>query len=69
MPFYANKMSTTAIKVERLTKRYRIGMEEEIHDSLVGQFASFIKSPMSNYKRLKKLSNLYSQNRRILGIN
>ena len=49
-------MSDYAIKVENISKRYRIGLKEEMHDSLAGQIASFIKSPMSNYKRLQKLS-------------
>ena len=49
-------MSDIAIKVTNLSKRYRIGMKEEIHDTFMGQITSFIKSPISNFKRLQKLS-------------
>ena len=31
-------------------------MKEEIHDTFMGQITSFIKSPISNFKRLQKLS-------------
>jgi len=49
-------MSETAIKVTNLSKRYRIGIKEELHDTLTGQITSFIKSPIANYKKLQKLS-------------
>ena len=49
-------MSDIAIKVTNLSKRYRIGLKEEIHDSLGGAFTSWIKSPISNFKRVQKLS-------------
>ena len=49
-------MSDVAIKVTNLSKRYRIGLKEEIHDSLGGAFTSWIKSPISNFKRVQKLS-------------
>jgi len=45
-----------AIKVEKLSKRYRIGLKEEMHDTLGGALASWIKSPFSNFSRLQKLS-------------
>jgi len=44
------------IKVEKLSKRYRIGLKEEMHDTLGGALASWIKSPFSNFRRLQKLS-------------
>jgi len=49
-------MSNTAIKVTNLSKRYRIGVKEELHDTLTGQITSFIKGPIDNFKRLQKLS-------------
>nr|MBC8555456.1 ABC transporter ATP-binding protein [Candidatus Brocadiales bacterium] len=49
-------MSDVAIKVTNLSKRYRIGLKEELHDTFIGQVTSFIKSPISNFKRLQKLS-------------
>ncbi len=45
-----------AIAVERLSKRYRIGLEEEMHDTLFGAITSWIKSPLSNLKQLQKLT-------------
>ncbi len=49
-------MSAIAIKVENLSKRYRIGLKEEMHDTLGGAMASWVKSPMANFRRLRKLS-------------
>jgi len=49
-------MTDLAIQVEKLSKRYRIGLKEEMHDTLGGAIASWIKSPLSNFKQLQKLS-------------
>ncbi len=54
-------MSNIAIKVERLSKRYRIGLKEQMHDTLFGAITSWIKSPISNFKRLRKLSHFDDQ--------
>lgn len=45
-----------AIKVENLSKRYRIGAKEERADTLIGGITSWIKSPFSNFRQLQKLS-------------
>lgn len=50
-------MKDPAIKVEGLSKRYRIGLEEEQHDTLMGALTSWVKQPVKNYRRLKKLSS------------
>lgn len=50
-------MSDIAIRVEGLGKRYRIGLEEQTHETLSGAFLSWIKAPVKNYRRLKKLSS------------
>lgn len=50
-------MSDIAIKVENLSKRYRIGALEKQHDTFLSAIASWIKSPASNFKRLRKLSS------------
>jgi hypothetical protein len=47
-------MKDVAIKVENLSKRYRIGLKEETKDTLFGAFGSILKSPFQNLKRLKK---------------
>ena len=49
-------MSNTAIKVENLSKRYRIGLKEEIHDTMVEAITDFIKRPVKNLQRLRRLS-------------
>jgi lipopolysaccharide transport system ATP-binding protein len=49
-------MSNTAIKVENLSKRYRIGLKEEIHDTMVGAITDFVKRPIKNLKLLRNLS-------------
>jgi len=49
-------MSNIAIRVENLSKRYRIGLKEEMHDTLGGAMISWIKSPLENYRRLRSLT-------------
>ncbi len=49
-------MSDIAIKVENISKRYRIGLKEEPHDTFIGAVTSWVKYPLSNFRRLQKLS-------------
>ena len=49
-------MSNMALEVNNLSKRYRIGLKEEIHDTFIGQVTSWMKSPLSNFSRLRNLS-------------
>ena len=49
-------MKNTIIKVENLNKRYRIGLKEESHDTFFGSIASWVRSPINNYKRVQSLS-------------
>ena len=49
-------MSYQIISVENLSKRYRIGVADELHDSLISGIFSWIKSPFSNFRRVQKLS-------------
>lgn len=53
-------MSDKIIKVENLGKRYRIGLKDEIHDNLLSGLISWIKSPISNFKKVQKLSRFNS---------
>ncbi|WP_425639476.1 ABC transporter ATP-binding protein [Algoriphagus yeomjeoni] len=46
----------TVIKVENLSKRYRLGLKEKQAETLVGQVGNLIKSPWQNLKRLRELS-------------
>jgi len=49
-------MSNYAIKVENISKRYRIGLKEEMHNSLGEALIAWVKSPVLNFRRLRKLS-------------
>ena len=49
-------MSDTVISVENLSKRYRIGLKEEMHDTMVGAMLGIARRPFTNLKRLRKLS-------------
>lgn len=50
-------MSEIAIKVEDLSKLYRIGVKEEKYKTLAGTLNNFIKAPLSNFRRLQSLKN------------
>lgn len=49
-------MSKPIIKVQNISKRYRLGLKEKQADTLLGQLTNIIKSPYENYKRLRQLS-------------
>jgi len=49
-------MKHVAIEVENISKRYRIEVREKRHTTLGGALTSWVKSPVSNFKRLRKLS-------------
>ena len=49
-------MSDIAFQVEHLSKRYRIGLAEDQHDTLTSAFISWLKAPAANYRQLRKLS-------------
>ena len=44
-----------AIKVEDISKRYRIGLKEQVHDSMGGAIIDFIKNPLKNYRKYRSL--------------
>ena len=44
-----------AIKVENISKVYRIGAKENIHDSFVHTMIDFLKSPWKNYRKYRSL--------------
>ena len=44
-----------AIKVENISKRYRIGLKEEMHDNFGDAIFDFIKSPLRNYRKYRSL--------------
>ncbi len=49
-------MSDTVINAEKLAKRYRIGLKEEMNDTMVGAIGHFLRSPLERFRSLKKLS-------------
>lgn len=49
-------MNDVAIRVENLSKRYRIGVQEEKQDTLVGTMLAFLKRPGRNLQRLRRLT-------------
>ncbi len=49
-------MSDIAIQVENLSKRYRIGRQEERPETLVGAALGWLKAPVDNFRQLRQLS-------------
>ena len=49
-------MTDIAIQVNNLGKRFRIGAKEERHDTLAAAVASWLTSPVRNYRRLRSLA-------------
>ena len=49
-------MTDIAICVENLSKRYRIGLKEQMHDTLMGALKDFIKQPIKNFRNLRRLT-------------
>ena len=44
-----------AIKVENISKLYRIGVKQKMHDSFASTIFDFIKSPLTNYRKYRSL--------------
>ena len=49
-------MSDTAVQVEHLSKCYRIGLKEQMSETLGGAIGSWIRAPFSNLRRLRRLT-------------
>ena len=49
-------MTNPAIRVEQLSKRYRIGIKDKMHDTFAGALADFATRPIRNLSRLRRLS-------------
>lgn len=50
-------MSNPIIKIESLSKRYRIGLKEKRKDTLFGQIGTILRSPIDNFRQLRSLSH------------
>ncbi|MFZ0612168.1 MAG: ABC transporter ATP-binding protein [Desulfobacterales bacterium] len=46
---------TTSIKVDNISKRYRIGLKEQVHDRLGSALFNLVKSPWKNYRQYRSL--------------
>ena len=44
-----------AIKIENISKCYRIGLKEQMHDSIAYAVVDFIRSPIRNYRNFRSL--------------
>lgn len=49
-------MGKSVIKVDSLSKRYRLGLKENQAETLVGQISQIIRSPWENLKQLRRLN-------------
>jgi lipopolysaccharide transport system ATP-binding protein len=49
-------MPLPAISVENLSKAYRIGLKDEVPDSLVGAIQGMLRAPWKNLRRLRRLN-------------
>lgn len=45
----------TVVKVENISKRYRIGLKDNMHDNLFTAIFDLIKSPLNNYRKYRSL--------------
>lgn len=52
---------STIIKVENLSKRYRIGLKEKKADTFTQQLWNNLKAPVKNFQRIKSLGNFQEE--------
>ena len=55
-------MSDLAIRVEGLSKAYRIGLKEQQHETMLGALAAWVKSPFENFRSVRNLSRFDDAN-------
>lgn len=49
-------MTGAAIRINGVSKLYRLGLREQIHDTLVGTAMSWLRAPIRNHRKLRGLS-------------
>lgn len=54
--------SKIAVCAENISKCYRIGLKEKMHDSIGGAICDFFKSPLRNYRKYRSLYKFDSDN-------
>ena len=50
-------MNDIAIRVDNVSKVYRLGARQEADESLLRSVANIIRSPVTNYKKYRSLYN------------
>ena len=55
-------MSDLAIQVDNLSKQYRIGVHEKKHDTVMSAALSWVRSPLDNFRQLRRLSTFNGHN-------
>ncbi|MGB2965396.1 MAG: ABC transporter ATP-binding protein [Anaerolineales bacterium] len=58
-------MSINAIKVEKLSKRYRIGYEKQARDTFAEVITDWVSRPIKNYRRLRNLTQFDQSNEEV----
>ncbi len=53
-------MAKPIISVENLSKAYRIGAKEEVHDTLIGAAKGILRAPFKNLKNLRSLDTSHA---------
>jgi len=54
-------MSSIAIRAENVSKRYRLGLRDDLPDSMVGACMKWVRSPLKNYQKLRSLSRFQEE--------
>jgi lipopolysaccharide transport system ATP-binding protein len=54
-------MNHPAMIVDKLSKAYRIGLKEDVPDSLIGAMRGMVMAPFRNWRRLKRLNTFRHQ--------
>ncbi|WP_162417423.1 ABC transporter ATP-binding protein [Cyclobacterium roseum] len=54
-------MSDTIIKVENISKRYRIGLQEKKADTFAQQMVNVLKYPIDNFRKIKNLGKFQGE--------
>src|SRR5688572_14097099 len=50
-------MNDYAIRIENLSKRYRIGRKDERPETLAGAIGGWLGAPLTNFRRLRRMSH------------
>ena len=50
-------MLSSVIEINKISKRYRIGIEQSVEDTFVGTISAVFKKPFQNLKKIRELTN------------